>query len=135
MYRNSLTAIRKFSAIVIVSGMAAALLSATVIYLLMNLFYGYSFSLPEAVLVLINITSFTFVLLEMYHYTNLNKVNVSTVFVFGSGILNFLLSMMIIKYWSVTGAIICNTVSSSLLAGAMYLYRNFFMKAKSSQAI
>ncbi len=123
VYRNIGGSVLAFRTIVWQSGACVAIGSAGLIYLTLNKVYGFDFSVLNCLLAGFNILLFAFVLFEMFYYTRQNWLQKTIQFVLVCGVSNLLLSLLLIKQFTISGALLANTLSALLLALLMRFFR------------
>lgn len=127
-YRNINLSMLTFRKIVFRSGFFVAVISAFLIYGILNFIYDFNFKLINVMVILINITAFAWVLYEMYYYTKLEWFNKMLRLVFISGALNFLFGIVLIPVSGITGALAGNSIALVTLSVLMSTQRFILLK-------
>jgi hypothetical protein len=124
LYRNIHASERAFRRLLLFTGSLVAVGASGSIYLLLNYLYPFHFSRINALIVAWNVLAFSCTLYEMYYYTKLAWLNKVLVVLLLSGLLNFTLCMWLISPLGITGALLANTCSITLLGLLMFWRRN-----------
>lgn len=122
-YKNLNNSKQKFFHVNFYTGLFVAALFTLILSFLLPQVYDYRISSTQIVLIFMNIIIFSMLMIEMHHYTKLNKVNVSTLIIFLSGGVNLMLSFLLVQQFSVSGALISNTTGLAVLYLSLLLIR------------
>lgn len=123
LFRNIGSSAKSFRKVLFLTGSLVAPGASACIYMLLNYLYHFHFGPLNTLVVALNILAFSWTLYEMYVYTRLNWLNRVLVFLFVSGLFNLLLCLLLIPSLGISGALLANTGSMSLLGLLMFWRR------------